>query len=221
MLIKGLIERFTRRGDGQRHVRLTGLGSQACSLVEAPAAERARAGIRFNAVNGNGSTFLAPVTAWPTLTATMALWNGDPKKTLFLDTAYAFLASGTPDVGGALIGCVTTIAQARPTLSSGSNGGYAGTVISGLSGQKAGKTNAAFCTNITITGDQPSWFVIDGKPQVSATAKIAAASFQGYFLGGIAVPPGYMFGMAVLAGAGTTPLYGFGVQFDDYESDLE
>ena len=217
-----LFGRFSKQSSGGRgKPRGTGLGSLAVAQVEAHKAERARAGVRFAAVNGNGSTFLAPVQAVPTTTLTMALWNGSNNKTLFLDTAFAFLASGTPDVGGALIGCVTTVAQARPTLSSGSNGGYANTVISGLSGQKGGMSKAVFINAITLTGDQPSWFVLDGKPQSTATAKVAAGSYFAEVHGGIAIPPGYMLGLAVLAGAGTTPLYGFGVTWDEYESDVE
>ena len=39
--------------------------------------------------------------------------------------------------------------------------------------------------------------------------------------GGIAVPPGYAMGLAILSGAGTTPLYGVGGRWGEMESDLE
>lgn len=182
----------------------------------------AAVGARFNAVNGVSSTFLAPVQAFPSTTLVMALWNGeaDGGKSYFIDAVYAFLASGTPDVGGALLACVTREKPAAPTLSTGDNGGYANTKISGLSGKLPGASKAVFATNITALS-APAWFVADGKPQVTATAKIAAGSFFGSLEGGVVVPPGYMLGLTVLAGAGTTPLFGFGVIWSELAAELE
>jgi hypothetical protein len=220
MFLDAMIERFSRRTDGPRRTRMTDQGSIAVAVVEPFKKERRRAGAGFAAVNGNGSTFLAPVQAFPTTTLTMALWNGDKKKSYFIDTISAFLASGTPDVGGALLACVTRESQAAPTLSTGDNGGYANTKIGGLSGKLPGATNAVFATAITALS-APAWQVVDAKPQVTATAKIAAAAFQANIDGGIVVPPGYMLGLTVLAGAGTTPLFGFGVTWDELDCDLE
>jgi hypothetical protein len=198
------------------------LGNPAFSQVLAPRALRAAAGVRFNAVIGNGATFLAPVTAYPTTTLTMALWNGEPDggKSYFIDKVYAFLASGTPDVGGALLACVTKERQTAPTLSTGDNGGYAGTKIGGLSGKLPGASKAVFINAITALS-APVWFVADSKPQVTATAKVAAAAFEGNLEGGVVIPPGFMLGLAVLAGAGTNPLFGLGVTWDEIQADLE
>lgn len=197
-------------------------GAQGISNIQGIKSVRAASGVRFRAVNGNGSTFLAPVTAMPTTTATMALWNGSSKRTLFIDKLGYFLASGTPTAGSALVCCVTTVAQARPTLSTGANGGYAGTVISGLGGQSGGNSEAAFVTNITITGAQPAWGIVAANPGgvgLAAATFPQHVAFNDHIAGGIAVPPGGMLGLAVLSGTGTTPLFGFEVEWDEYISD--
>ena len=199
------------------------LGAMCVNQVLSPRSLRAAAGARFAGVMGSGSTFLAPVTAYPTTTLTMALWNGDPAggRSYFIDRITAVVASGTPVVGGALLACVTTVAQARPTLSTGGNGGYANTIISGLSGYKGGSSNGILINAITLTGDQPAWFVAAHQPSNTATANIAATGFVAELDGGVLVPPGYMLGMAVLSAAGTTPLYSFGVTWDEVQADNE
>jgi hypothetical protein len=193
------------------------LGALAHDQVLGAKALRSAAGCRFNAVNGNGSTFLAPVTAWPTTALTMMLWNGeaDGGKTYFIDQLYAFLASGTPDVGGALLACVTLGKQAINPAA------YANTVISGLSGKLGASSKAVFANAITAVGGTPAWMVVDCSPMGTATAKIAANAFLAEINGGIAVPPGYGLGLTMLAGAGTTPLFGFGATWDEVQADLE
>lgn len=185
--------------------------------------DQARRGKRFNAVIGNGATFLAPVVAWPTTTLTMALWNAevDGKTAYFIDTVYAVVASGTPDQQGALLACVTAVAQARPTLSTGDGGGYAGVDMSSLSGKGAGSTKGVFINAITATGQTPAWFVAANAPGGSTGATIASAVLVGKLDGGVMVPPGYMLGLTVLAGAGSTPLYSLGVIWDEYEVEIE
>lgn len=195
-------------------------GTEDGNLLQVPAwldkVEGTRAGRRFCAVVGNGATFLAPVTAWPTTAFTMALYNPhENDKVFFVDTVFSFLASGTPDQNGALLAAVTTVSQARPTLSTGQNGGYASTVVSGLSGKGSGATRGVFINAITITGPQPAWFVAAAQPGSSTGATIASHAVLGKLEGGVAVPPGYMLGLTELGGAGTTPLFGFGVIWDE------
>lgn len=220
-LIGGIVRRFF--GGGRQTTgtpaQLGGdfTGALGLSQVLPPRALGAAAGRRFGAVNGNGSTFLAPVTAVPTTTLTMALWNGesDGGKSYFIESVFAFLASGTPDVGGALLACVTLDKQAaNPTA-------YAGTVISGLSGKQGGASKARFVNNITAVGGTPAWQLLDRQPAIPATAKIAAGAFLADVQGSIVLPPGYMLGLTVLAGAGTTPLFGFGASWLEVEADLE
>ena len=176
----------------------------------------------YHAVMGNGSTFLAPVTAYPTLTLTMALWNPEKSRKLKVKRLHYFLASGTPTAGSALVACVTPVSQARPTLSTGANGGYASTVVSSLSGGGApGDTKAVFINAITATGPQPAWAVVGGN---TAGEGLAAAVFPGH-LGAFDVSDydfvigeGKMLGLAILSGTGTTPLFGFGVTFEDEDA---
>lgn len=172
----------------------------------------------FHAVMGNGSTFLAPVTAYPTTTLTMALYNPAENRVLKIKVLHQFLASGTPDVGGALLACVTCVPQARPVLSTGDNGGYANTVVSSLDGKGKGDTQALFINAITLTGPQPAWVAVGADPAATATAKIAAnAGVFDVEKWGIEIPTGHMLGLAMLAGAGTTPLFGLGVTFEDHD----
>lgn len=171
----------------------------------------------FHAVMGNGSTFLAPVTAYPTTTLTMALYNPAADRVLKVKQLTEFLASGTPGAGGALLACVTGVAQARPTLSTGANGGYAGTVISALNSRGVpGDTQALLINAITLTGPQPAWFVAGAEPAAGTGATIGThglvADVESWE---IEIYPGHMLGITYLSGAGTTPLYGFGVTWKE------
>ena len=223
MDLKGMVGRFQKLPNGTPvQFRLTDLGNQAVDLVKPERGELARANKRFCAVMGSG-TFLAPVVAYPTTTLTMALYNPDTSgKAYYVDQAFEFLASGTPGAGGALLACVTDIAQARPTLSTGSNGGYAGTVISSLSGRGSpGNTQAVFINAITLTGSQPAWFVVQAEPAAGVGATIATHALVGDLKGGVLVPSGGMLGLTYLSGAGTAPLYGFGVIWNEMDADVE
>ena len=175
----------------------------------------------FYVVMGNGSTFLAPVTAYPTTTLTMALYNPEKGHKLVVKGLDYFLASGTAAAGSGLVACITAVAQARPTLSTGDNGGYANTVMSELAGGgKPGSTKGLFINAITLTGPQPAWAVVGGNP---SGVGLASAVFPGHVGSfdviryGFEVKEGHMLGVSVLSGAGTSPLFGFGVLFDDLD----
>lgn len=208
-----------RMGAGEQTPGLSSLGNQVVDLGQNIHALRAASGRRLAAVNGNGSTFLAPITAYPTTTLTMALYNpAESGRRYYIDKLFSFLASGTPGVGGLLLACVTSVAQARPTLSTGANGGYAGTVISALNGSGApGDTQAAFVTNITLTGAQPAWVPVASEPAATVAATIGTHGLIGEVGGGMEIRPGSMLGLAYLSAAGTTPLFGFGAIWDEYE----
>ena len=170
----------------------------------------------FHAVMGSG-TFLAPVTAYPTTTLTMALWNSSVDRVLKPKSVHSFLASGTPGAGGALLACVTSVQQVRPTLSTGDNGGYAGVVVSNLGSRGSpGDTQAAFLNAITLTGKQPAWIVVGAESEAGTGATIASHALVADVSGlDLEVLPGHMLGITYLSGAGTTPLYGFGVTWDE------
>jgi hypothetical protein len=175
----------------------------------------------FYVVMGSGSTFLAPVTAVPTTALTMALYLPEDAKgrRLRIKGVDYFLASGTPTASSGLMVCVTAIQQARPTLSTGDNSGYAGTVISELGGGgKPGNTKALFINAITLTGPQPAWTLVGANPSGVGLASATLIGHGGAFdvsNRGFKVRPGHMLGVTVLSGTGTTPLFGFGVAFDD------
>lgn len=177
----------------------------------------------FYVVMGNGSTFLAPVTAVPTTTLTMALYAPQKGRRLRIKGVDYFLASGTPTASSALFVAVTAVPQARPTLSTGGNGGYAGTVVSELAGGGApGDTQGLFINAITLTGPQPAWMQVGANPSGVGLASATLIGHGGSFDvsgRGLVVKEGHMMGVAVLSGTGTTPLFGFGVAFDD-EDDV-
>ena len=199
-------------------VDLDRLGSTGVSQLLTAKALSTLNGCRFGAVIGNGATMLAPVTAIPTTTATMALYNGSSARSYLIDRIGAVLASGTPGIGSALIACVTAIAQARPTLGAGNNGGYAGVIMNCLNGDGApGNSEGVFINAITLTGPQPAWLPFAGNPDGTATANIATHILIAEVDGGIVVPPGHMLGLAVLSATGTNPLFSFSVVWDEIE----
>lgn len=223
MNLKGLVRRVFsggRLGLGEEKApSLTTLGALAVEQVLPPKGLRAAAGCRFAAVVGNGATFKAPITAWPTTTATWALYNGeDPGgKSLLIDTVGAFLASGTAAAGFALIGAVAT--TKLTTIPSA----YSGTILSSLSGRPA-NSKALLANNLTIPtaggGAQPAWHVLEASGANAANATIGGLCLA-KLDGGILVPPGYAFYVDIVSGAGTTPLFGVSVTWDEVQADLE
>ena len=133
-----------------------------------------------------------------------------------------FLASGTPTASSGLVICRTAVPQARPTLSTGDNGGYAGTIVSSLSdGGKPGDTKALFINAITLTGPQPAWVFVGGNTAGEGLASATLAAHQGVFDVrdyDIELGYGHMLGLAVLSGTGTSPLFGFGVTLEDWDA---
>ena len=193
------------------------LGEQSMSQIQGAHAARARA--RYAAVMGNGSTFIGSVTAVPTTTLTMALWNNPAnKKSLFVDRVFAIFISGTSALGASLWVCLTATAQTNPSFSTGANGGYASTVISNLGGLGApGGSQAALLNAITATGGQPAWFPVAKWEGTNATTTIANQNLISDDLqGGIEIQPGYMMGMVVIEAAGTSPLWAYGALYSEY-----
>ena len=178
-------------------------------------AQLARENRRFAAVMGNGSTFLAPVTAIPTTTLTMALVNaeGGKGKDYVIERAWVFHTTGTATMGGMLLGCVTE--EQNPVAPPAA---YGSTVISSLSGR--GTTRAIFANAVTLLGAQPAWFQLtQGNPSGTTftTTGIVSQGGSGDIEGLALIRPGHMFGMAFYSGAGTTPLYGMGVIWSEVD----
>lgn len=220
MQAEGKFRRFVRTalGGAVSALRLTNVESVAMAQVEGANTECARAGRRFfggNQIIANG---IAPVTAIPTTTATLALFNAeaDGGNSLCIDRLGFWLGSGTPTAGATLLATVSPskIATA-PTVNAT---GYGSASASGSSRQ----TKARWATGVTLPSspNAPAWV------QIISTFQLAAANVgQGdnwvELLGGILVPPGYAAGFAILSGTGTTPLYGVSCAWNELELELE
>ena len=219
MEIQAEIRKFFGGGrsglSGSKALGLEIFGSQGISQIRLPKAVAAEEGMRWAAVMGS-ATLLAPVTAMPTTTATMGLYNDSDDQQLVIDEVGYHLGSGTPTAGSALVVCNAGGIQTRPTMSTGSNGGYAGSQIGNLGTGKVGGGPAIFATALTLlaTGDgNPAWHIVAANPQALAAATFPAHVGRGKIDGGIIIPPRGVLGMAILSGTGTTPLFGFQVIF--------
>lgn len=215
----GTLRRFTRMalGNSPQVLRLSGLESLSVNQVEPERFELTRAGRRFiggNQIIANG---IAPVAAIPTTTATLALYNGEQAggRAIAIERLGFWLGSGTPAAGATLLATVSTqkIATAPTAMATGYG------VASASGSTYASK--ALWATGVTIPGaPTPAWI------QVLSTLQLAAANVgQGDqladFCGALVIPPQHALGLAILSGAGTTPLYGISCTWAEIEGDLE
>lgn len=199
-------------GGASRPLRMTGIESLAVAQVEPSRFELSRAGKRFiggNQIIANG---IAPVSAIPTTTATLALYNADARKSLVIEQLGFWLGSGTPAAGATLFGTVSTGPIASPPTAMTTGFG-----IQGASG--IGASKALWATGVTLPGS-PAWV------QLASTLQLAAVNVgQGDGVinldGALVIPPLRALGLAILSGAGTTPLYGVSCIHAEIEADLE
>lgn len=189
------------------------LGSLKTAMVEPPRTLTSAMGRRFAGGCQVIASGIAPVTAIPTTTATLALYNGesDGGASLVIERIGYGLGSGTAAAGATLFLCVTNIKLATvPTMEANyaiqslSNGGRRSKAI-----WKAGATVAT-----------SAWFAA-----VSSFQLAAANVGQGgdYYIadGEIIIPPQHALGIAILSAAGTTPLYSVGAVWSELDLDLE
>lgn len=195
---------------------LTPLGSVATASVEPERMEMSRAGRRFVIGNNAAITGQAPVQAHPTTVAQWVILNRASRESLVFEELGVYLESGTPGVGGTLLCC---IAQ---TPSQVATANHAGVGIASASGSQRA-SSAAIVPNITITQPAaPVWFELGSNSSANVTAFAASASiFHRDLRGGIIVPPGFMLGLAVVAPAGSTPLYAPMAMFLEIALELE
>lgn len=217
MRIEGVVRRFFKQAnsDAPATARFTSQGSFPVAPVEPPNAEAARAGRRFGGgcqIIANG---IAPVTAIPTTTATLALYNGeeDGGASYLIDRLNFWLGSGTPTAGATLMvaesaGPIATVPTAMAT-------GYE---AASLSGSSSG-TKALFATAVTLPLN-PTWVGILSTFQLAA-ANVGQGDGWAQLDGGILIRPRRALGIAILSGTGTSPLYGVSVQWTELELDLE
>lgn len=216
MLGKGLVDRFGWRAVGTLLLpRLTNQGSIAVANVEPEAYERARAGRRFwggNQIIANG---IAPVTAIPTTTATLALYNGegDDGADYCIERVNFWLGSGTPTAGATLLACVSDgpIATTPTAMATGYE------VASCSRGSR--KSKAVWATAVTIPND-PAWVGLFSTFQLAA-ANVGQGDGMAFLDGGIIVPPRHALGLAILSGTGASPLYGVSAVWSEIEGDRE
>jgi hypothetical protein len=216
MILEGIYRRFIplKGGKGQLDVRLTHLESVAMAHIEPDHYELARAGRLFSiAYNGTAPTGIAPVQAFPTTTAQWVLWNGDSIKSYALVMVGALLFSGTKGLGGTLLGTI---------FSAPAQTGFAtGLTVANHSGSAIG-SKAFVKSSVTITTPSaPNWFAMGEDILAVATIGPANAIINRLAVGSIVIPPLSGLGYAVLAPAGTTPLYLPLADWVEVESDLE
>jgi hypothetical protein len=218
MNIESVVRRFVKTGLGvRRDVRMTALESVAVAQTEPARYEASRAGRRFMGGNQIIANGIAPVTAIPTTTATLALYNGEQAggKCYVLERLGFWLGSGTPAAGATLLATVST--QPIVTAVTANATGYGSQSASGSSSG----TKAMWGTAVTLPNSPVvAWM------QICSTFQLAAANVgQGDMVqdleGMLVVPPRCALGLAILSGAGTTPLYGISATWVEIDTDLE
>lgn len=218
MLIEGEIQRIIPNVSGgpmAAAMRLTHLGSMAVGQVEPPRFELSRSGKRFHLGNSAAITGIANVTALPTTAAQWVLWNNNSRRALVFEELGMYLTSGTPGVGGVLLACIfSTPAQTGAAVT--------GTSIYSASDGSA-VTGVIVKNGVTITTPAaPTWYFVASNFSSNVTA-FAASTFLEHrnLQGSIIVPPGRGLGLAVVAPAGTSPLFAPFAQWVEIETDLE
>ena len=217
MIFEGFASRFRflKGGASQISARFTHQESLAVALVEPQGFEMTRAGRRFYLGYPAAPTGIAPVQAIPTTAAQWAFTNLDPFKTYFYKMLSAFPISGTPGAGGQLL---ATIFQTPAQTGLATNVAIVNAAGSAMSSKKSVKSG------VTITGPAaPVWFPV----AENLSANVGAFPGSGLILNrqvdGVicALPPGQSLGLAVLALAGTTPLFVPSAEWLEIETDME
>jgi hypothetical protein len=217
MLIELVIDRIRKSANvNKAQARGTLLGSLAIAQVEPPLAEIARSGRMFHGGTQIIANGIAPVAAIPTTAATLALCNTDAAggRSLIVDHLAVFLGSGTPAAGMTLLGAVAPV-TALPAANAAQPTGYGVAPSRGMTSA----SKAVWATALTLTGT-PVWSPILSTLQAAA-ANVGQGDNVAELRGSIIVPPGYVLALAILSGAGTTPLYGIGARWGEMELDLE
>lgn len=222
MELTGEVSRIARHSVGvETHARMSVLESLAVTQVEPPRAEVSASGRRFAGGTSIISNGIAPVTAIPTTTATLALFNlaqqGSGSVALVIERLGFFLGSGTPTAGATMLACVSPRPIASPPTAMAT--GYA---LSSLSGTQTRLSKALWTTAVTLptTPTSPAWFQVTSTFQLAA-ANVGQGDIVSDFEGAIIVPPGHALGLAILSGTGTTPLYGVSAMWSELELEVE
>jgi hypothetical protein len=220
--IQAVYRRFTaqRSGKAQLDLRATGLESLAVDQVALPGQEMTRAGRRMYIGNNGAITGIAPVQVLPTTTPQWAFYNADPWKTFFLEALGMYCTSGTPGVGGQLMVCLFLQNPAAVGASTAGIGTSSGSGAGIASGQNIILVKSA--PGAITNPAAPNWIQVaeNISPNVGAFPGSAYMINRG-IAGRIAIQPGFGLGLAVVAPAGTTPLFAPMAEGILAESDME
>jgi hypothetical protein len=207
-------------GGSPHKARMTDHQSLVVASMELPKMELARAGKLFQGGNQIIANGIAPVTAIPTTTATLLLYNSADAggTSLVIDRIGFWLGSGTPTAGATLLGAVSTSAIVTAPTAHGTGYGVQSQSGSGLAQSRALWTTAA--TMPSMTNRAPAWMQIQSTFQLAA-ANVGQGDWYSEMWGSLIVPPKYGLGLAILSGTGTTPLYGVSATWAELQLSLE
>lgn len=222
MDLKAMFRKFQFVGStvGSRILRMTDNESLAVTQVEFPKMELARSGSLFQGGNQIIANGIAPVTAIPTTTATLALYNSADAGgvSLIIDKLGFWLGSGTPTAGATLFAAVSTsMIVSAPTTNAT---GYS---TQSASGSSDTLTKAVWTTAVTmpsLTNRSPAWVQVMSTFQLAA-ANVGQGDSYAEMGGALIVPPKHALGLAILSGTGTTPLYGISATWAELQLSLE
>ena len=217
MIIEGIVRRFgaLRGGKGPVDVRLTHQESVAIAQVEPEGFEVTRSGRRFkSAFTGTAPTGIAPVQAMPTTAAQWVLWNGDLVKSYVVTSVGALLFSGIPAAGGTVLGALFQAPNQNGLAQ------QAGIGIANMSASAIG-SKAVIKSGIALTAPAvPLWVPLAALPDaVDGVGGQAGPTSD--IKGRLIIPPQMGLGIAIFAGAGTTPLFLPIFDWIELECDLE
>lgn len=212
--LNAIARRASKIGQGAiRELRLSILESLAVSQLEPDGALAAARGSRYAGGCQVIASGIAPVSAIPTTTATLALYNtaSDGGLSLSLDGVSFCLGSGTAAAGATLWACVS---NGKPASVPSAASNYSSQALGAIGNSSFGR----WATAVTIPSGS-AWFQIATSQQLAA-ANVGQGDTPGS-INGFVVPPGYCAGFAILSGAGTSPLYSVSATWYELELDLE
>lgn len=157
---------------------------------------------------------IAPVSAIPTTTATLALYNTaeDGGKSIVLERINVCLGSGTAAAGATLFGAVSA---GKPASVPSAASNYSSQC---LNGRINNTSIARWATAVTMPSGS-AWVALGSSFQLAA-ANVGQGTTIDEFVGKIIVPPGYALGLGILSGAGTSPLYTVSAVWSELELPL-
>lgn len=227
MLLEFIRKRFDKVAPSAAQIgaRGTDMQSLAVAQVEPPCAEMTRAGLRFLLGNSAAVTGIAPVQVLPTSQPQWVIFNNEASggKSYFFEELGVFLTSGTPGVGGVLLACIYQLpvpTAANTTGCSVAPAGLPGNAVASVS--EKSKAVVRSSPSAITTPAAPTWYPIATNPSPNVTAFAGSVFLEHRNLqGAIMLPPQFGLGLAVVAPAGTTPLFAPFGRWVEFNTDNE